>query len=69
MGWLGWTEQETLDTSIPAIEIAYEGRLEMLRVMHFGGASTPTPDEPPPPESMSGKTAMAIIRSAGKPRP
>lgn len=64
MGWLGWTEQQTLDTSIPAIELAYEGKLEVMRVAQFG-PQTPAAPSPPPP---SGKSVMAIIRSAGKPR-
>lgn len=70
-GWLGWTEQQTLNTSIPAIEIAWEGRLEMLRVMQFGpGALAPVKETPPPaPAVMSAKTAFAIFRSAAKPKP
>lgn len=44
MGWLGWTEAETLDTSMPAISLAYEGRLDMLRAL-FGGSEKP-PEEP-----------------------
>lgn len=30
-GWLGWTEQEVLDTSILVIVQAYEGRVDMLK--------------------------------------
>lgn len=33
MGWLGWTEQETLDTDIGSIEIAYKARVEMLNLV------------------------------------
>lgn len=36
MGWLGWTEEQTLQTTIPAIELAHEGRCDMLRAI-FGG--------------------------------
>jgi len=35
MGWLGWTEAQTLDTTIPAILTAYEGRTDMLKAI-FG---------------------------------
>jgi hypothetical protein len=31
MGWLGWTEQQTLETDMQSIEAAYRGRFEMLR--------------------------------------
>lgn len=37
MGWLGWTEDETLDTSIAAIELALNGRDKMLRAC-FGSS-------------------------------
>jgi hypothetical protein len=42
MGWLGWTEDQTLQTTIPAIELAYEGRCDMLRSI-FGGGDEPAP--------------------------
>lgn len=44
MGWLGWTEQETLHTSMPAIEAAYRGRTKMIQVMT--GRSPPSPAAP-----------------------
>ena len=50
MGWLGWTEEQTLATSMPAIVIAYEGRLDMLQAL-FGSATAPAAldaDEKPP---------------------
>lgn len=28
MGWLGWTEEQTLDTTIPAIELAYQSCID-----------------------------------------
>jgi len=31
MGWLGWTEEQTLATDMQSIEAAYRGRHEMLR--------------------------------------
>lgn len=42
MGWLGWSEEQTLRTTIPAIELAYEGRLDMLRAV-FGGGDAQQP--------------------------
>lgn len=40
MGWMGWTEEQTLRTTIPALELAFEGRCDMLAAI-FGGAETP----------------------------
>jgi hypothetical protein len=36
MGWLGWSEEQTLDASMPAIILAYEGRVDMINAI-FGG--------------------------------
>lgn len=44
MGWLGWTEQQTLDTTIPAIWAAYRGKIEMLKACY--GSSEKTPPKP-----------------------
>lgn len=44
MGWLGWGEEQALNTSIPAILTAYDGRKDMLRAI-FGGDE---PEEPKP---------------------
>lgn len=53
MGVIGWTEQQTLDTTIPAIELAYKGRSRFIADVAgaiFGGGGTdeaaaPTPDD------------------------
>jgi hypothetical protein len=45
-GWLGWTERETLETSISTIELAYEGLVEKLRAIH--GAPDPEPEKTEP---------------------
>ena len=45
-GWLGWTERETLETSIPTIELAYDGLIEKLRAIH--GAPDPEPEKTGP---------------------
>ena len=38
MGWLGWSESQTLDAAMPSIEAAYKGRLKMLQIMTGGAA-------------------------------
>jgi len=63
MGYLGWTEAETLDTSMPAILLAYEGRVELLRKI-FGGDAEPPPEEKPLDRETAGKILLARIRSA-----
>lgn len=63
-GLLGWTERETLDTSIPTIELAYEGLLERIRLMHFGaGPAAPlaAPAHVPP----AAGDVMSAFRMAG----
>ena len=37
MGWLGWTEDVALQTTVPSIELALEGRAEMLNRIFGGG--------------------------------
>ncbi len=37
MGWLGWTEEVTLRTTVPSIELALEGRAEMINKIYGGG--------------------------------
>lgn len=52
MGWLGWTEAETLDTSMPAIVLAYDGRIEMLQsIFGKGEAKAGEPESVPEPEA------------------
>lgn len=41
MGWLSWTEAETLDTPMDQILLAYQGRVAMLNVIFGGGKKTP----------------------------
>lgn len=49
MGWLGWTEAQTLDTSMPAIVLAYDGRIEMLQsIFGKGDAKADAKAEPAP---------------------
>lgn len=60
MGWLGWTEEQTLATTIPAIILAYEGRMDMLRSI-FGGNKK----QQPPPTTDVVKDVREEFRSAG----
>lgn len=70
MGWLNYTERETLDTSIYALELAIEAHIEKLSLRQgnrFVAALTAAePVEAPKP--VSGKAVMAIFRSAAKPK-
>lgn len=62
-GWLGWSEADTLDSTLSGIRQAYEGRLELLKAI-FGGK-----DEPPPTlVKATGPSLRATLRRlAGKP--
>jgi hypothetical protein len=62
MGWLGYTEQETLNTSIPALEGALDAMMEKEGIKAagmFGAIEPPLPAEPQSPEKV-----MSIFRSA-----
>lgn len=52
MGWMGWTEAETLDTSIPAIALAYDGRIKMLQSIFGKGEAKPDESAPADEASM-----------------
>lgn len=57
-GWLGWTEQQTLNTSMDVIVNAYEARLEMLRFV----SNKPAPKSSLPPGTpMSSDLIMAMF--------
>ena len=62
MGWLGYTEQQTLDTSIPALEGALDAHIEMRRLVQHGmfAAAMGTDPEPPPPPASA--DIMAAFR-------
>lgn len=72
MGWLGWTEQQTLNTSMPAIVLAYEGRMDMLKAC-FGTGDNPdappaevaAPVAPPPPPPTA-QSFQAVLRALAK---
>lgn len=44
-GWLGWTPEQALNTPIPQIELALEGRIEWHRKTH--GIPDPGPATKP----------------------
>ncbi|MBN8942227.1 MAG: hypothetical protein J0H01_22160 [Rhizobiales bacterium] len=37
MGWLGWTEQQTLESRMTSIMAAYKARIDMLKAIFGGG--------------------------------
>lgn len=37
MGWLGWTEEELNNTTLPAIVTAYRGKVKMLQAVFGSG--------------------------------
>lgn len=67
---MGWTEDQTLDTSMPVIVLAQGGRLKMIQTtleMIFG---KPTPVEPPEPEILISDDAIRkVFMHLGGPRP
>ena len=36
-GWLGWTEEQALDSDVIAIQLAMEGRIDMIQAAFFPG--------------------------------
>lgn len=64
MGWLGWTEKQTLDTNIPSIILAWKGRQEMmLQGGGMFGARNSAPSDLPT-KSMSPDKIMGAFRAA-----
>jgi hypothetical protein len=45
MGWLGWSYETTRDTPIWAVELAYDGKRDMLKAI-YGDGSNPDGDKP-----------------------
>lgn len=45
IGWLGWTEEQALKSTIEAIVLGWEGKCEMLNAVFGNGEPTP-PAEP-----------------------
>lgn len=57
-GWLGWTEQETLDTPIVVIELAMAGYFERVKYEHTGEF---TPSKIVPAEPAAKPTYAQIV--------
>lgn len=62
MGWLGWSEEQTLDTRMPMIVLAYEGRVKMLKAV-FGGGDEPPAEERDGLDVKSGKVVGALVKA------
>jgi len=62
MGWLGLTEDETLDTSIWALELAYEGKVEMLKLC-FGDGSDPDAEQTPGTVPATKNNVLEVFRT------
>jgi len=60
MGWLGWSEDQTLDSTMPIIELAYEGRIDMLK-FHRGDPPNDGKSEPPPRSPITPELFDAIF--------
>lgn len=63
MGVLGWTEQQTLDTTIPAIELAYNARTRFLAdiVGAIFGKGEPEP-KPKAPDAPKQADVQSLLR-------
>jgi len=64
MGWLGWSEQQTLDTALPALERAMKGRQDMVLAMQ---GIMPEPKQKPPPSSADIMAAFRTAATGGDP--
>lgn len=71
MGWLGWTPDTALDTPMPLVALALEGRARMMRTQFetlariFGGGPEPEP-EAPDPDTVAEKAKGILGRMAAK---
>lgn len=61
MGWLGWTYDQTLNTPIWAIEMAFKSKIDMLRAIH-GGAEENT-DKPEGMVPATKNNVVAMFRA------
>ena len=46
MGWLGWDLEKAMRSDCLAIQIAYEGRVDMLNAIFGGGGDEASPKKP-----------------------
>lgn len=66
MGWMGWTEADTLDTTMTGILLAFDGRQEMLKAIFGGGDDKDKPKTPTTPATPN-KIRSAIRMLGGRP--
>ena len=67
MGWIGWTEAETLDATMSGILLAYDGRQDLLKSI-FGGGETSSETAPPKTKATPDKVRGALrLLAGGKP--
>lgn len=64
MGWLGWTEDELNNTTLPAIETAFKGRVKMLQSV-FGTGEKDKPKAGADELRSFAKTHNAVIKKNG----
>ena len=64
MGWLGWTEAETLDACMTSIELAHEGRMDMLK-WTFGSGEEKPPQDDRPKLAPTAKNWNMVFRTLG----
>lgn len=67
-GWIGWTEEQTLKTSIPVILAAYRGRVKMLNSV-LGGDDTPKPGAPGDLKAATPENLKATLRGMAAAKP
>ena len=67
MGWLGWTEEQTLRTSIPSIELAYRARVDMLAAVGLlSKGDAPAPSKSMPVTADNLRMAFRVAGGYGK---
>lgn len=59
-GWIGWTEEQTLNTTMPGIESAHRGRVNMLQAI-FGKADEPSLAKKPSARHVTPKLFDALF--------
>jgi len=45
-GWLGWTPEVTLNAALWEIELAYDGKLDLLKAVYGSGETGEEDDQP-----------------------
>lgn len=72
MGWLGWSEDQLMRADVNSIELALEGRTELLQAI-FGKADDPPPKGKEPKASLAQRFKAGVrrhnLRYEGKQKP